>query len=329
MIISQTPLRVSFVGGGTDLKSFYHIEDGMVLSAAIDKYIYVIVKERFDEKIYINYSEKEIVDDVSQIKHDLVREAMKKTGVIRGLEITTLADIPSEGSGLGSSSSVTVGLLNALYNYAGLQVTLEQIAREACEIEIDICKKPIGKQDQYIAAHGGLNKITFHPDESVSVARLPIYNSNLLKLGANLLLFYTKKTRKADTILKKQKSDTENKRQVLRSMRNLVPVLEDSLMDGDFDELGRLLHKNWIMKKSLVNTISNSDIDAMYQKAMKAGALGGKLCGAGGGGFLLFYVPSDKRDSVRMALKNYRELPFMLDFFGSRILFNVRSYPTK
>jgi len=147
MIISQTPLRISFVGGGTDLRSFYQHEDGMVLSSAIDKYVYVIVKERFDDKIYINYSIKEIVCNVSEIQHQLVREAMKKVGVKRGVEITTLADVPSEGSGLGSSSSITVGLLNALYNYAGMQVTLEQIAREACEIEIDICKKPIGKQD--------------------------------------------------------------------------------------------------------------------------------------------------------------------------------------
>lgn len=329
MIISQTPLRISFVGGGTDLKSFYHAEDGMVLSAAIDKYIYVIVKERFDEKIYINYSEKEIVDDVSDVKHALVREAMKKTGVLNGIEITTLADIPSEGSGLGSSSSVTVGLLNALYNFAGVQVTLEQIAREACEIEIDICRKPIGKQDQYIAAYGGLNKITFHPDESVTVNRIPIFTRNFLRLNSNLLLFYTNKTRQADVILKQQNENTETKRKILRTMRDLVPTMEDSLLDHDLDALGKLLHENWILKKSLVNSISNSDIDIMYEKAMDAGALGGKLCGAGGGGFILMYVPREKQDAVRAALNDYRELPFIMDSFGSRVLFNVRSYPTK
>lgn len=329
MIISQTPLRISFVGGGTDLKSFYHAENGMVLSSAIDKYVYVIIKERFDEKIYINYSIKEIVDDVSELKHQLVREAMKKVGIERGVEITTLADVPSEGSGLGSSSTVTVGLLNALYHYAGKQVTLEQIAREACEIEIDICKKPIGKQDQYIAAYGGLNKITFHQNDSVSVSRLPVFNTNLLILGSRLLLFYTNKTRNADVILKKQNQDTEDKREILRKMKNFVPRLERSLKNNNFNRLGKLLHENWLLKKTLVGSISNSEIDDMYNTAMDAGALGGKICGAGGGGFLLMYVPKAKQDNVRSALSDYRELPFMLDSFGSRIIFNVRSYSTK
>jgi D-glycero-alpha-D-manno-heptose-7-phosphate kinase len=329
MIISQTPLRISFVGGGTDLRSFYQLEDGMVLSSAIDKYVYVIVKERFDDKIYINYSIKEIVSDVSEIQHQLVREAMKKVGVKRGVEITTLADVPSEGSGLGSSSSIIVGLLNALYNYAGMQVTLEQIAREACEIEIDICKKPIGKQDQYVAAYGGLNKITFHSDESVSVSRVPVFNTNLLILGSRLLLFYTNKTRNADVILKKQKQNTEDKREILRKMKNFVPRLERSLTNLNFNKLGKLLHENWLLKKSLVGSISNSEIDNMYNAAMDAGALGGKICGAGGGGFLLMYVPKAKQDNVRAALSDYRELPFMLDSFGSRIIFNVRSYSTK
>jgi D-glycero-alpha-D-manno-heptose-7-phosphate kinase len=329
MIISQTPLRISFVGGGTDLKSFYHHEDGMVLSSAIDKYVYVIVKERFDDKIYINYSIKEIVDDVSEIKHQLVREAMKKVGIERGVEITTLADVPSEGSGLGSSSSITVGLLNALYNYSGRQVTLEQIAREACEIEIDICKKPIGKQDQYIAAYGGLNKITFQSDESVLMSKVPVFNTNLLILGSRLLLFYTNKTRNADVILKKQNQKTDDKREILQKMKNFVPRLERSLKNYNFNRLGKLLHENWLLKKSLVGSISNSEIDDMYNTAMEAGALGGKICGAGGGGFLLVYVPKAKQDHVRSALSDYRELPFMLDSFGSRIIFNVRSYSTK
>jgi D-glycero-alpha-D-manno-heptose-7-phosphate kinase len=329
VVISQTPLRISFVGGGTDLKSFYQKEDGMVISSAIDKYVYVIVKERFDEKIYINYSIKEIVDDVSEIKNELVREAMKKAGIKMGVEITTLADIPSAGTGLGSSSSITVGLLNALYHFAGNQVTPERLAREACEIEIDICNKPIGKQDQYIAAYGGLNKITFHPDETVSVTRLPTNNMDLLKLGSHLLLFYTNKTRKADAILKKQKEDTESKRKMLRSMRDLVPVLVDSLVNGDNDNLGKLLHENWLLKKSLVSTISNSDIDKMYQKAIDAGAIGGKICGAGGGGFLLLYVKKNKQDEVRSALREYREFPFMIDNYGSRIIFNVIRYSTK
>jgi D-glycero-alpha-D-manno-heptose-7-phosphate kinase len=329
VIISQTPLRISLVGGGTDLKSFYHSEEGMVISTAIDKYVYVIVKERFDEKIYINYSVKEIVDDVSEIKHDLVREAMKKSGVINGVEITTLADIPSEGSGLGSSSSITVCLLNALYNFAGIQVTAEQLAIEACDIEINICNKPIGKQDQYIAAYGGLNNIIFHTNESVSISRVEISNNDLRRFGSNLLLFYTNKTRSADEILEKQKLNTEDKRKELSTMRNLVPKVVDYIKNGKFDDVGNVLHENWLLKKSLVGTISNQDIDNMYQKAMDAGALGGKICGAGGGGFLLLYVPTKKQDAVREALKDYRELPFMLDSYGSRIIFNVRSYSAK
>ncbi|MDO8281308.1 MAG: GHMP kinase [Thermodesulfovibrionia bacterium] len=329
MVISQTPLRISFVGGGTDLKSFYSKEDGMVLSVAIDKYVYVVVKERFDEKIYINYSQKEIVDNVSEIKHDLVRESMKKAGISSGVEITTLADIPSEGSGLGSSSSITVCLLNALYSYAGVQVTNEQLALDACEIEIDICKKPIGKQDQYVAAYGGLNKITFHTDESVSISRLPISSDDFRRFGSNLLLFYTNMTRSANVILEQQNNDTENNRESLRTMRNLVPRFADLLIDGRIDDTGNILHENWLLKKSLVTTISTNDIDNMYETAMAAGALGGKICGAGGGGFLLLYVPRDRQDGVRYALKAYRELPFMLEKFGSRIIFNYRGYPFK
>jgi D-glycero-alpha-D-manno-heptose-7-phosphate kinase len=329
MIISQTPLRISLAGGGTDLKSFYHSEKGMVISTAIDKYVYVIVKERFDEKIYINYSLKEIVDTVSDIKHDLVREAMKKSGVTKGVEITTLADIPSEGSGLGSSSSITVGLLNALYNFSGLQVTAEQLAQEACDIEIDICKKPIGKQDQYVAAYGGLIKLVFHPDESVSVSRLNLAGNDLRKLGSNLLLFYTNATRSADVILEKLMKNAAEKRNELRAMLELVPRVAESIVHNDFDDVGRSLHENWKLKRSLVGSISNADIDVMYEKIMGAGALGGKICGAGGGGFLLAYVPRSRQDAVRESLTDYREFPFMLDPLGSRIIFNVRTYSTK
>jgi D-glycero-alpha-D-manno-heptose-7-phosphate kinase len=329
VIISQTPLRISLAGGGTDLKSFYYTEEGMVISTAIDKYVYVIVKERFDERIYINYSQKEIVDTVTEIKHDLVREAMKKTGVTKGVEITTLADIPSEGSGLGSSSSITTGLLNAFYNFSGIQVTAEQLAREACDIEINLCKKPIGKQDQYISAYGGFNTLTFHTDDTVSVSKINIMSNELRRLGSNLLLFYTNKTRNANVILEKQKKNTEEKRNVLRAMRDLVPEVTEIIKRGDFDDVGRILHENWISKKTLAGTISNDDIDTMYHDAMNAGALGGKICGAGGGGFLLLYVPRDRQDAVRVSLSKYRELPFMLDPLGSRIIFNVRTYSTK
>ena len=325
MIISQTPLRISFVGGGTDLEPFYHIEEGKVVSTAVDKYVYVIVKERFDDLIYINYSRKEIVEDVSQIKHELVREAMKKTGLSHGIEITTLADIPSEGSGLGSSSSVTVGLLNAFYTYLGRQVTAEQLAQEACEIEIEILGKPIGKQDQYIAAYGGVREITFHPDSQVTVEKVDIPNNNIRVFVSNILLFYTDITRKSSSILEDQKRKTRDKFDILRAMRDQVPQFRRILENGvPFDDCGHLLHEAWLMKRQLTSKISTGSIDRMYERAHKAGALGGKISGAGGGGFLMLYVPREKQNQVRDAMSEYRELPFMFDSDGSKIIFNVR-----
>ena len=325
MIISQTPLRISFVGGGTDLKAFWSIEDGKVLSTSIDKYVYVIVKERFDDSIYINYSQKEIVEDISQIKHELVREAMKKTGLSQGVEITTLADIPSEGAGLGSSSSITVGLLNAFYTYLGTQVTEEQLAKEACEIEIDILKKPIGKQDQYIAAYGGVREITFHPDGQVTVEIVDMPNNNIRVFGSNILMFYTGITRKSSSILEEQKRKTKDKLNILCTMRDQVPKFRKILENGViFDDCGNLLHEAWLMKRQLTCKISNDSIDRMYECAYKAGALGGKISGAGGGGFLMLYVPREKQNQVRDAMSKYRELPFMFDPDGSKIIFNVR-----
>ena len=325
MIISQTPLRISFVGGGTDLEDFWSLEPGKVLSTAIDKYIYVVVKERFDDLIYVNYSEKEVVEKVSDLKHDLVREAMIKAGIKKGLEITTLADIPSEGSGLGSSSSVIVGLLNAFYAYQGKQVTAEQLAKEACEIEIDILGKPIGKQDQYIAAYGGMREINFLSDNKVKVETIKIKSTNRLVFGSNLLLFYTDITRQSSDILTKQKAETQNKRDILKQIRDQVPRVKEILECGpSYDEVGHMLHKTWELKKQITEKITNPRINEMYQKARKAGALGGKISGAGGGGFLLLYVPRDKQNKVRIALKEYREFPFMLDPYGSKIIFNIR-----
>ena len=204
MIISKTPLRISFAGGGTDLPSFYRKDFGSVLSSTIDKYIYVIIKERFDDLIYINWSKKEIVDNPEAIEHDLVREAIKKAGIRKGVEVTTLADIPSEGSGLGSSSSLTIGLLNAFYTYMGEQVSTERLAEEACEIEIDIIGKPIGKQDHYAAAFGGLNEVRFQKNDEVKVNKIKLSNENLRNFGTHLLLFYTNITRKASRILEEQ-----------------------------------------------------------------------------------------------------------------------------
>lgn len=329
MIISQTPLRISFAGGGTDLPSFYKQEEGWVISSAIDKYVFVIVKERFDDKIYINYSKKEIVDRVDEIEHDLVREAMRKTDVKNGVEITTLADIPSTGSGLGSSSSVTIGLLNALYAYQGELVTAERLAREACEIEINILAKPIGKQDQYIAAYGGIRFFRFKPDEEVVVERIDLNNSHKRQFGANLLLFFTGKTRSSDMILKEQRENTIHKMEVLKKMKYQAAEIREYIQSNQFNQIGRILDEGWENKKQLASQISNHDIDEMYHRALEAGALGGKISGAGGGGFLLLYCPRENQNKVREALKEFREFPFFLEKYGSKIIFNMGRYEWK
>ena len=325
MIISQTPLRISFVGGGTDLKEYWEAEEGKVLSSAIDKYVYVIIKRRFDDMIYINYSEKVITDDVYKIPHDLVRETMIKTGVDQGVEITMLADIPSEGSGLGSSSSITVGLLNALYAYQGEQVTAERLAQEACEIEIDFLKKPIGKQDQYIAAYGGLREITFCKDGTVDINKINISNGKKLSFGSNMLLFYTNITRKSETILTQQKKDIPKKLGILGKIKSHVPEVKNILENGlPLDKLGYILNNAWREKCELNSNVTTDMIDNMYRKAISAGALGGKISGAGGGGFLLLFVPREKQNSVREKLSDYREFPFMLEPDGSKIIFNIK-----
>ncbi|MBN2012301.1 GHMP kinase [candidate division KSB1 bacterium] len=329
MIISQTPLRISFAGGGTDLKSFYGNEEGWVVSSAIDKYVFIIVKERFDDKIYVNCSKKEIADHVDEIEHGLVREAMRITGVKYGVEITTLADIPSSGSGLGSSSSVTVGLLNALYAYQGIQVTAEQLAKEASEIEIDILGKPIGKQDQYIAAYGGVRFFRFMPDDTVTNEKINLVNSKNRMFGSNLMLFYTGKTRQADRILSEQKAQTVNKMDFLREMKYQAREIRECLDAHHFDRIGEILGDGWELKKKLATQISNPDIDNMYKRAREAGAIGGKISGAGGGGFMLLYCPREVQHKVRNALHEYREFPFFLEKDGSKIIFNVRRYEWK
>jgi len=324
MIISQTPLRISFAGGGTDFKDYYkNFNGGAVISTAIDKYIYVIIKKRFDKKIRIGYSITELVDRVSLIKHDLVREGLKRTNITGGVEISTMADIPSTGSGLGSSSCVTVGLLNAMYAFQGISKTSEEIAREACEIEIDILKKPIGKQDQYIAAYGNLREIQFKEDGKVLVEEIKIPESVKEKLNRNLLLFYTGRKRDSSTILLEQKENINNFFDTLNAMKGLVPKLKKALYEGELDEFGRLLHLGWEYKKSLASKITNSYIDKLYEKALKAGALGGKIAGAGGGGFLLLYCPYENQDNLRNALKNLQELKFGFERDGSKIIFNI------
>lgn len=325
MIVTRTPLRISFAGGGTDFRGFYLKEEGCVVSAAIDKYIYVIIKERFDEKIRVGYSKTEMVDNVDEVQHELVREAMRKVGVGGGVEIATMADIPSEGSGLGSSSAVTVGVLHALYAYHGELVTAEKLAREACEIEIDVLGKPIGKQDQYIAAYGGLRCFKFKPDDTVGVERLDIGDERFLRFSEQVMLFYTGRTRQSSTILKEQKANIEDRLRTLLKMREQASEVREVLQTGaPLNRIGRILHAGWEFKKQLASGISSGEIDELYEKALDAGAIGGKIAGAGGGGFLLLFCPPDRQENVREALRSMRELSFSLDRDGSKVILNVQ-----
>ena len=322
MIVVQTPLRVSFLGGGTDFEDFYSNYGGAVLSTAIDKCVFVIVKERFDDAVYVNYSKKEIVDDFAQLEHDLVREAMRTSGVTRGIEVTTLADIPTEGTGLGSSSSVTVGLLQALTAHKGELMTSETLAKEACHIEIDVLKRPIGKQDQYIAAYGNLRLITFSKN-GIEVEKIELSLQNKKKLNDSLLLFYTGMTRKSSTILSEQKANINGRLEILNEMKRLTYEARDAVIEGAFNEFGEILHRGWELKKKLASKITNPELDEMYEAARKAGAIGGKITGAGGGGFLLLYCPNGSQDEVRRTIK-LRELHFRFERDGSKVIFNYR-----
>lgn len=323
MVISQTPLRIGLVGGGTDLPEYYRARGGRVVNCAIDKYVYVIVKERFDDKIYVNYSRKEIVDRVADIQHDLVREAMTMAGIDSGVEITTLADIPSDGAGLGSSSSITVGLLNAFYQFRGVQLSAGELAERACEIEIVRLKKPIGKQDQYIAAFGGIRDLRFGPGDQVEVEDLPFSTDARHKFERQVMLFYTGITRSADTILHGQRESIDERRCELDELRDLAAQVAADFARGDFGGYGRALRRSWENKRRLANGITNNSIEDMIAKAVAAGAEGGKICGAGGGGFVLVFCPTSRQDAVRAALADYRELLFRIDRFGSRIVLNM------
>lgn len=324
MIIVQTPLRVSFFGGGTDFPEYFNEETGCVLSCAIDKYIFVTVKKRFDHMLRIGYTKQEMVERVDDIQHELIREALRKTGIRNGVEITTMGDIPSAGSGLGSSSTVAVGALHALYSFRGDLVLAEQLAREACEIEIDILRKPIGIQDQYIAAYGGLRFFEFLPGGQVCSERIELDPLVLRRLNESLLLFFTGVTRRAGDILDEQRRNIQDRRAILGRLKALAHQGREALKLGQLDAVGELLHAGWELKKQLASQISNSGIDELYEGARKAGALGGKITGAGGGGFLLLYCPPENRAAVRAALAHLQELPFQIEQDGSKVIFNYR-----
>jgi len=323
MIVTQTPLRIGLVGGGTDLPQYYLEHGGRVLNCAIDKYVYVIVKQRFDDDIYVNYSKKEIVPCVEDLAHDLVREAMLMTGVKHGVEITMLADIPSAGSGLGSSSSVTVGLLHALSAYQGRQLAGEDLAEQACTIEIDLCGKHIGKQDQYIAALGGIRDLHFGPGPNVVAREIELSPFDRRALQRQIMLFYTGVTRSADAILNEQSANIASTLPQLHCLRDLAASTSERLRSGDVESLGSAIRVGWETKRQLASGVSNERIDQAVERALDAGATGVKVTGAGGGGFLLVICPPEHQRAVRRCLHAMKELPVKLDGMGSRVVLNI------
>lgn len=320
MIITRTPFRVSFVGGGSDLRDFYSQNGyGAVVSTAINRYMYIAIHPYFHDKIRVKYSRTEDVENIDDIQHPIVRACLKKVQVGRGIEIASFADVPA-GTGLGSSSSFTVGLLNALYAYKGKVVSKERLAREACEIEIDILGEPIGKQDQYAAAFGNINYIRFNKDETVDVSQILLSESIKKRFEDNLFMYHVGGERRSGDILSEQKNNIsiEAKFQNLKCMVALADNLRDALHNEKIDSLGDILHAGWIYKKELAHGISNSSIDNLYDKALKNGASGGKLLGAGGTGFLLLY--SNDHEILKARL-NCKVLPFCIDREGTKIIF--------
>lgn len=323
MIVSKTPLRMSFVGGGSDLPAFYREEVGAVLSTSIDKYMYICVNKKFDGRIRISYTRTEDVEHRVQVEHPLVREALDLVGIEGGIEIASMADIPSKGSGLGSSSTYTVGLLNALYAYRNQFASKENLARQACEIEIDRCGEPIGKQDQYAAAYGGLNLIRFHPDDSVSVDPVICKPSLLQEMEDSTLIFFTGRTRSASAVLANQSAamQTSDRRVLMRRMVQLAFEMKEQLESGTLDHFGDLLDENWRLKTQLAAGISDPQIDSWYAKGIANGALGGKLLGAGNGGFMMFYAPKHLHSQISTALPDLEPVNFRFDRAGTQIVF--------
>lgn len=320
MIITKTPLRISFVGGGTDISDYYLNDYGAVVSTGINKYMYITVNPKFDNMIRVSYSKTEIVESVKELQHELVKEALRMVGIHRGIEITSISDIPS-GTGLGSSSTFIVGLLNALYTYVGNQVSAEQLAKKACEIEIEILGRPIGKQDQYAAAYGGMNYFRFNKDGSVDRKRIFLDDNNARTMRQKLMLLYTGQTRSADCVLREQKSNTTDRMASLDFMKNQAEILCEYLLKKGFDRrFGEMLHEGWLHKKTLASSIANSKINKWYEDAIHAGAVGGKLLGAGGGGFLLLYCDEENQERVERAL-GLRRVDFHPNLTGSRVIF--------
>lgn len=322
MIISKTPFRVSFMGGGTDLPSFYKEESGAVISTTIKKYMYITVNDRFDSSFRLSYSKTEIVKTVDEIQHPILKVVIKNyASDPRGLEVISMADIPA-GTGLGSSSSFTVGLLNAIKGHFGHFQSAEQLASEACKIEIEMLKEPIGKQDQYAAAFGGLRLIQFYPDGTVKSEPVIYSPYKLKELQQHMVMFYTGETREASKILAEQSKQTGSKIEALKGMKKLVFDFKSAFENNEpIEKLGRVLHQGWEIKKNLTSGISNDRINEYYERGLKVGASGGKILGAGGGGFLMFLIHPDKKNRLINELAELRHLNVEFDPYGSRIIF--------
>lgn len=323
MIVSKTPFRMSFVGGGSDLPAYYRECGGAVISTSIDQHMYITVNRKFDGRVRVSYSRTEDVACGAEVAHPLVREALAMTGIEGGIEIASMADIPSQGSGLGSSSAYTVGLLHALHAYSGRWVAKADLARMACEIEIDRCREPIGKQDQYAAAFGGLNLIRFHPDDSVTVDPLIVAPGPLARFQASVAVFYTGRTRSASQVLARQQAGLAQpaRRALLDRMVALVHEFKSALERGDVDALGPMLDENWRLKAQLADGITDPQIDDWYARGRAAGATGGKLLGAGAGGFMMFLAPPEARAALQAALPDLRPVPFGFERAGTQIVF--------
>ena len=322
MIITRTPFRISFVGGGTDLPSFYRNEFGQVLSTSINKYIYVVAKKQIgivEFKYRINWSQVEMCNRIEDIEHPIVRVVLQKHNIDFPIQITTFSDIPAN-TGLGSSSAFTVGLLHAIYAMKEIYVSQQQLAAEAAEIEIDVLGRVMGKQDHYASALGGVNTIRFNENDTVEVVPVAMSTKATRTLEENFILFYTQMKRDASEVLKSQDKSTVDNFDTMRQMRDLVGPLKTVLQEGDdLTQTGHILDKAWQLKRSLTGDISTSDIDQAYTRAIAAGAVGGKILGAGGGGFLLFYIPKNKQDAVISALPNLYHIKIGFDKTGTSI----------
>ena len=335
MIITKTPLRITFTGGGSDMPSFFEKHDGHCINATIDKYVYVLVKKRHDNKIYLKYSENEVVDTntIFKIQHDFIRETLIYLGVNYGLEIINWADIPTKGSGLGSSGSFLVGLLNAIHTLEGNHVSKEKLAQQASHIEMVLCGKPIGYQDQYAAAYGGLNELKFTADNGHNIKVIPLIKNqdDLNSISQDLLLFYTGITRESSSILSDQNKNLMSKEDTINAMKENVDLskwLAEHLRNKEHQYIGHALRMNWDLKLKFSDKVANEDIVKMYDKGREGGASGGKIIGAGGGGFMMFYVERTNQqltEGMVSELGDYKIMNFNIDYYGSRVLLNVES----